>query len=92
MNAMHGQKIVTVGIPYRQSFFYKGPLLAITKESDKVSSPATILLLKLYKSYTKRMLIEQQSSGFDCEWPEFLLHTIPGLRKSPRIATDKISK
>ena len=35
------------------------------------------------------MLIKQQTSGADGEWPEFLLHTIPGLRKSDRVFTIK---
>ena len=35
------------------------------------------------------MLIKQQTSGADGEWPEFLLHMIPGLRKSDRVFTIK---
>ena len=35
------------------------------------------------------MLPEQQTSGADGEWPEFLLHMIPGLRKSARIFANK---
>ena len=76
-------------VPYRPTFFYKGPLFAVTKESAEVISPATILSIKLYRSYTKQMLIEQQTSGSDSEWPEFLLHKIPGLRKSARIIANK---
>ena len=93
MNAVHGQKIIKLSlIDNRFSIKVLYLHFAITKESDEVISPATILSLKLYKSYTKRMLIEQQTSGSDCEWPEFLLHTIPGLRKSARIATNNILK
>ena len=70
---------------FRPSFFYKGPLLAITKENADAISASTILSIDLYKTYVKKMLIEQQSLGSDSEWPEFPLNKIPGLRKSARI-------
>ena len=72
-------------IIFRPSFFYKGPLLAITKENADAISASSILSIDLYKTYVKKMLIEQQSLGSDSEWPEFLLNKIPGLRKFARI-------
>ena len=50
-------------IPYMSSFFYKGPLLAVTKENAEVISPATVLSINLYKKYAKQILIEQQTIG-----------------------------
>ena len=49
-------------IPYRSSFFYKGPLLAVSKQNAEVISPATVLSINLYKKYAKQILIEQQTS------------------------------
>ena len=70
---------------FRPSFFYKGPLLAITKENADAISASTVLSINLYKTYVKHMLIEQQSLGGDSDWQEFLLNKKPGLRKSARI-------
>jgi len=36
-------------------------------------------------------MIELQSSGNNEEWPPFLLHNLPGLRKSTRSGTQKIN-
>ena len=64
-------------ITFRPSFFYKGPLLAITKENADAISAITVLPINLYKTYVKHMMLtEQQSLGGDSEWPEFLLNTL----------------
>ena len=76
-------------LTFRPSFFYKGPLLAMTKENVDAISATTVLSINLYKTYVKHMLIEQQSLGGDSDWPEFLLNKIPGLRKSARMINSK---
>ena len=69
---------------YRPSLFFKGPLLATTVEYS------TTLNLSAYRSYkthaiiAKRTMIKSQSLGNSDEWPNFLLHNIPGLRRSNR--------
>ena len=61
-------------LTFRQYFFYKGPLLAIAKENADAVSASIIFSINLYKTYVKKILIEQQSLGSDSEWPEFLLN------------------
>ena len=46
---MSGKYNITVS--FRPSFFYKGLLLAVTKENTDAISPVTILLIQLYKTY-----------------------------------------
>ena len=71
---------------YRSSIFYKGPLLAVTDTNTNITSLPSLFSMNIYKSNTKRVLIEQQSSSgnLDESWPVFLLNNIPGLRKSCR--------
>ena len=57
------------GNSLRPSLFYKGPLLAITKENVDAISATAVLSINLYKTYVKYMLIEQQSLGGDSNWP-----------------------
>ena len=74
---------------FRQSIFFKGPLLAITDLNAEVTCPPSLFSINIYKSNAKRVLIEHQSRNSDNEdsssWPAFLLNNIPGLRKSQRI-------
>ena len=75
------------GRAYRTSIFYKGPLLAITETNKNITSLPSLFSINIYKSNTKRVLLEQQSStplSEDDSWPIFLLNDIPGLRKSHR--------
>ena len=75
------------GRAYRTSIFYKGPLLAITETNKNITSLPSLFSINIYKSNTKRVLLEQQSStplSEDESWPIFLLNDIPGLRKSHR--------
>ena len=73
---------------FRQSIFFKGPLLAITDINAEVTCPPSLFSINIYKSNAKRILIEHQSRSSDSDdsssWPAFLLNNIPGLRKSPR--------
>ena len=75
---------------YASSIFGKGPLLAITDTNINLITPQTILSLNLYKNSLKRELLKQQNIGDPENWPNFLLYSIPGLRKScrNRIAPD----
>ena len=71
-------------IPYKNSVFYKGPLLAISQANIKATSLPSLFNLNIYKRSIKSLLIEQQSEGPIDEWPCFMLHSIAGLRKSKR--------
>ena len=57
----------------------------MTKVNADAISASTILLIYLYKTYVKKILIDQQNLGSDSEWFKFLLNKISGLRKSARI-------
>ena len=74
-------------VPYRSTIFHKGPLLYITftKINETCPSALSYTSLKLYKKCAKQMLIDQQSSGSDDSFPNFLIYTIQGLRFSTRI-------
>ena len=74
--------------PYKNSIFYKGPLLAMSQANIDATSPSSLFNLNIYKRSVKRMLIEQQSSGSNDEWPCFMLRSIKGLRKSKRTNTN----
>ena len=76
-------------IPYRASFFNKGPLLAVSEENESIVTVET-KSSSLYKNAVKRMLLTNQNGSSDNEeWPEFLLHRINGLRKSQRNVNTK---
>ena len=70
---------------YRRSIFNKGPLLSITTENESIQSPAGLLSINLYKNNVKSLMLKLQNLGTEDEWPSFLLHNIPGLRKSDRL-------
>ncbi|KAL5253023.1 hypothetical protein ACHWQZ_G015697 [Mnemiopsis leidyi] len=69
---------------FRQSIFYKGPMLSITEHSNTITIPSSLFSINIFKNSAKRELIKLQSAGNDENWPTFLLYDIPGLRKSPR--------
>ena len=71
---------------YRNSIFYKGPLLSLKEEFDELSTSVQKGHLKSYKNRVRDKLIETQYSGDEIEWvPEnFPIYHIPGLRKSER--------
>ena len=72
---------------FRQSIFFKGPLLAITETNVNITCLPSLFSINIYKSNAKRILLEQQSTSNDDDnsWPTFLLNNIPGLRKSLRL-------
>ena len=70
---------------FRQSVFFKGPLLAITETNLNITCLPSLFSINIYKSNAKRVLLEHQSRGNNEEsWQTFLLNNIPGLRKSQR--------
>ena len=81
--AMHWSDIYGQ-LPYRNTIFYKGPLLALSQNNIDATSLPSLFNLNMYKKSVKRMLIEQQSEGTTDDWPCFLLYKIHGLRKSIR--------
>ena len=73
---------------YRNSLFFKGPLLYIDPAcSQLLSSPTSILSVNAYKTNLKRLLLDIQNKGDRNEWQSdnFLLYNINGLRKSERL-------
>ena len=68
---------------FRTSLFYKGPLLFADFATNELLS---LISLLSFKSRTKRLLTDIQSSGDHEEWQteNFKLYNIPGLRKSNR--------
>ena len=68
---------------FRTSLFYKGPLLFADFATNELLS---LISLLSFKSHTKRLLTDIQSSGDYEEWQteNFKLYNIPGLRKSNR--------
>ena len=72
---------------FRASIFYKGPILAITEHNKNITSLSSLFSASIYKKSAKRVFIELQSAGDNEEWPPFLLHNLPGLRKSQRTGT-----
>ena len=71
-------------IPSRSSLMYKGPLLARTPYYENTLSISAYLSLTAHKIATKHIIISQQAEGEDNNWPNFLLHNVPGLRQSNR--------
>ena len=69
---------------FNSSIFSKGPLLAITSNNIGITTPSSISYFKIYKTAVKKMLLELHNEGESDIWPNFLLYSIPGLRKSTR--------
>ena len=69
---------------YRNSIFYKGPLLLLSYNFEENLSPSSYLTIKAYRNNIKRIILSQQKSGSESEWQpdNFLLYHIQGLRKS----------
>ena len=67
---------------FRQSIFFKGPLLAKTETNVNITFSLAYFLPTF-------ILLEQQSTKNDDDnsWPTFLLNNILGLRKSQRLKT-----
>ena len=76
---------VTPNFPvYRNSLFFKGPLLSIISEFSELITPPNPLKLKIYKNYVKRITLTVQARGNEeCCAENFPLYNIPGLRKAP---------
>ena len=72
---------------FNSSVFSKGPLLAITSKNTGIITPSNIYSIEMYKKAAKTMLLESQNEGESDNWPNFLLNSIPGLRKSSRLRT-----
>ena len=73
---------------YRNSLFYKGPLLYIDNNKfNEIRSPSACLSMKIFRNNVKNSLIKHQSSGEKDEWlaNNFVLYNITGLRRSARI-------
>ena len=69
---------------FKNSIFYKGPLLSIYADKADATTLPTLFSIKLFKASAKRMLLSLQKDGESNEWNPFLLNNIPGLRQSKR--------
>ena len=72
---------------YRNTLFYKGPLLQIDSKFNEIRSPSACLSMKIFKNNVTNSLLKYQSSGEKDEWlaNNFVLYNINGLRRSARI-------
>ncbi len=75
------------GPKYKDSIFYKGPLLFISPINTDTTTLSSLFSVNIYKNSVKQALLKQQSDGESDEWPTFTLHNIPGLRQSTRVRT-----
>ena len=72
-------------VPFRNSIFFKGPLLAITRENNSIlNDMGSVQSLYSYKTSVKSFLLQYQSIGDSDQWPTFLINNIRGLRSSQR--------
>ncbi len=71
---------------YKSTIFHKGPLLPTTEHNINITTLPSLFSLNVYKKAVKALLIDLQSQSDGDEWPNFLLYTIPGLRRSHRNA------
>ena len=69
---------------YRNSIFFKGPLLSIIPEFSDLITPPNLLNFDIYKKDVKKLMLTTQARGNE-EWcaSNFPLYDIPGLRKAP---------
>ena len=74
-------------VSLRSSLFFKGPLLAISKDNEAIKSHRSFNKYSLlsYKSSAKSHLLNEQNIGETDQWPNFLINNIQGLRSSKRI-------
>ena len=70
---------------YRRTLFNKGPLLWMNQKNQDVIKPACLLSIKTYKNSVKSLMLSSQNIGSEEEWPNFILNSINGLRKSSRL-------
>ena len=73
---------------YRNSLFFKGPLIYIHPDTEKLLTPSAILSINVYKAEAKKALLKSQALGEVNDWKtnNFLLFGISGLRKSARLS------
>ena len=71
---------------YRNSIFFKGPLLFLDPSIDNVFNPVSCQSPTAFKAQSKRTTLKLQSEGDANDWSSnsFLLQNIKGLRKSKR--------
>ena len=72
---------------FRQSIFFKGPLLSISEEYCNIVSPACMISLNVHKKSVNDLMLDLQNKGDPEEWPTFMLNKINGLRKCDRLRT-----
>ena len=78
---------------YRNSVFYKGPLLLLSCTIENNLSPASFLTLRAYKNNVKDAILKTQSMGNQYQWENenLILYNIKGLRKSKTEYRTKIN-
>ncbi len=72
--------------PFKNTVFYKGPLIYADTKYANLISLATLMSFKSYRNRAKSLLLEHQSHGLTEEWEacNFSLYDISGLRRSAR--------
>ncbi len=71
---------------YRNSLFFKGPLLYIDPTTDSTITPISCQSIGAFKAQSKRIMLTLQKEGSESDWStnKFLLHNTNGLRRSDR--------
>ena len=71
---------------YRNSIFFKGPLLFIDSSLDNAFNPMSCQSTSAFKAQCKRTILSLQADGVIDDWTSnsFLIHKINGLRTSKR--------
>ena len=69
---------------YRNSVFYKGPLLPISSTIEENLPPVSFLTMRAYRNNVKHAILDAQKIGDKFQWENnnFILHNIKGLRRS----------
>ena len=69
---------------YRNSVFYKGPLLPISSTIEENLPPVSFLTMRAYRNNVKSAILDAQKIGDKFQWENnnFILHNIKGLRRS----------
>ena len=75
---------------YRNSLFFKGPLLYLDPEANEIFNPVSCQSTKAFRKQCKRVILKLQNGGEPNDWSTntFLLQSVNGPRRSNRKKVD----
>jgi len=76
---------------YRNSLFFKGPLLYLDPSMNDIFNPVSCQSTRAFKAQCRRVVLRSQNEGDPSDWSSnvFLLQRVNGLRKSNRNASSR---